>query len=318
MTPVFTRSLTIWIAVVAISAFVAAGTMAASLSETPPLGSITDPKNRHNMSSNATHVGGVKALAPSAGGTDQICIFCHTPHGASLDGPLWNRNAPTGPFSLYSGALAIKGNLPGGGPGQDGTAPNTTKYKTTDSDPNFVYPNGASRLCMSCHDGVTAINVLRNGDTIAMVTNANRLDPDASLKGQIGGSGLQAPIDTIIDLSTTHPISFVYTDSIVATIINPAYSSANLSDRYDGPGSFVAGVDTPLDSQSRMQCTTCHDPHLDKSLVPAYSSLALPPFWRQTVAVGPDSPYNAVCNNCHQTAASPSSPVHPPVNPPLP
>jgi len=25
---------------------------------------------------------------------DEICIFCHTPHGGSLDGPLWNRSSP--------------------------------------------------------------------------------------------------------------------------------------------------------------------------------------------------------------------------------
>ena len=36
---------------------------------------------------------------------------------------------------------------------------------------------------MSCHDGVTAINILRNGGTIAMIANSALLDPDGSLKG---------------------------------------------------------------------------------------------------------------------------------------
>lgn len=302
MTSVSSRSFAIWIAIVVIGVSVVSGAVAASLSENPPPGSITLGNNRHNMSSNATH-GGVKAAAPPDG-TDQICIFCHTPHGAATEGPLWNRNTPTGSFPLYSGALAIKGTIPGA---LNANAPNSTKYRTTDpGDPNFVYPNGASRLCMSCHDGVTAINILRNGGTIAMIANPALLDPDGSLKGtlpNIGAGG--TAIGSVIDLSTSHPISFVYTDNIVSTIINPAYIGAGLPDRYEGPSAFVATVDTPLDSQSRMQCTTCHDPHLDTSLVNA----ALPPFWRQTAGA---TPYEDVCNNCHQTAASPLIPVHPP------
>ena len=268
----------------------------------PPPGSITLPTNRHNLSSFAA-AGQVRAISSPEG--DQICIFCHTPHGAAAEGPLWNRNAPTGVFPLYSGTLAIKGDIPGAA---NPAAPDTTKYRTTDpGDPNFVYPNGSSRLCMSCHDGVTAVNILRNGGTISMVANPALLDPDGSLKGtlpNIGAGG--TAIGSVIDLSTSHPISFVYTDNIVNTIINPAYIAAGLPDRYDGPGSFVATVDTPLDSQGRMQCTTCHDPHQDTSLVNA----SLPPFWRQTSGA---DPYGDVCNNCHQTAASPASPVHPPL-----
>jgi mono/diheme cytochrome c family protein len=298
----FTRFFARLTAVVVVGGTMVSGAMAASLSENPPPGSITLGNNRHNMSSNATH-GGVRAAAPPDG-TDQICIFCHTPHGAAAEGPLWNRNAPTGSFQLYSGTLAIKGDIPGA---LNVNAPNSTKYRTSDpGDPNFVYPNGSSRLCMSCHDGVTAVNILRNGGTIAMVANPALLDPDGSLKGtlpNIGAGG--TAIGSVIDLSTSHPISFVYTDNIVNTIINPAYIAAGLPDRYDGPSAFVATVDTPLDSQSRMQCTTCHDPHLDTSLVNG----ALPPFWRQTTGA---TPYQDVCNNCHQTAASPLTPVHPP------
>ena len=25
---------------------------------------------------------------------DSVCVFCHTPHGGSLDAPLWNRGEP--------------------------------------------------------------------------------------------------------------------------------------------------------------------------------------------------------------------------------
>jgi putative hemolysin len=36
---------------------------------------------------------------------DEICIFCHTPHGGSLDGPLWNRSSPgNSTFTHYTTA----------------------------------------------------------------------------------------------------------------------------------------------------------------------------------------------------------------------
>jgi len=296
MTPVFTRSISIWIAVVVIGAFAVSDTMAASLSENPPPGSITLGSNRHNMSSNATH-GGVRAAAPPDG-TDQICIFCHTPHGAAAEGPLWNRSAPSGSFSLYSGALAINDSYGGG-------VKAAAQYYTTGeagAPGGHVYPNGASRLCMSCHDGVTAVNILRNGGAIAMVsTSPALLDPDGSLKGSVAGGDA---IGSVIDLSTSHPISFKY-DSSVVTMINSAYTVAALPNRYQDPSTLV---DTPLDSQSRMQCTTCHDPHLDTSLING----ALPPFWRQTTGT---DPYIDVCNNCHVTPAyaSPPPATHPPL-----
>lgn len=232
---------------------------------------LTNPDNRHNMSNWATH-GGVQAAMVD--GTDQICIFCHTPHAAEpVAAPLWNRPQPIGTFSLYGGNLAIKGDLPG-----SSTIPAAAQYGPTYGD----YPNGASRLCMSCHDGVTAIGVglLRTGDDIVM-TGTN-LD-DGSLLGSLG---------SVIDLATSHPISFIYNNSVAASI-DGVYSTMNPpGPYYQGPSAFDAGVKSPLDSQSRMQCTTCHDPHYDTSL----SNAALPPFWQNPSST---NPYEDLCAQCH-------------------
>lgn len=263
----------------------------------PPPGSITHGSNPHNLSSNATH-GGIRAAAPPDG-TDQICVFCHTPHGASADGPLWNRAAPTSSFPLYSRDLAIKDSY------STGVKADAKYYAQGEAGApsGHLYPNGASRLCMSCHDGVTAINILRSGDSIAMVANPGLLDPDGSLKGSPGS--LDA-IGSVVDLSTAHPISFVYVPptgdpNAIVNKINNAYGS----EKYQTPSD--PNVDTPLDGEGRMQCTTCHDPHIDNRLIAGL------PFWRQAVERAGFDPYADVCNNCHKDAAV--SPLIPPVHP---
>ena len=70
------------------------------------------------------------------GATDQVCVFCHTPHDsvASTDGPLWNRGSytPTG-FTMYPSGGTIQGTI-------------------------SAAPDGTSVLCLSCHDGTLAID----------------------------------------------------------------------------------------------------------------------------------------------------------------
>ena len=74
---------------------------------------LTDPDNQHNFSSSATH-GGPQAQPLATGGTDQICIFCHTPHSATPESTLWSRPDPnTSTFPLYGQQLVIKGDYPG-------------------------------------------------------------------------------------------------------------------------------------------------------------------------------------------------------------
>lgn len=66
----------------------------------------------------------------------EICQPCHTPHDASLDisgSPLWNRQATTATFQLY-------------------TSP------TFDGSSTIGQPSGTSKLCLSCHDGTIALD----------------------------------------------------------------------------------------------------------------------------------------------------------------
>lgn len=209
----------------------------------------------HNFSSNSG-----ATIHDTSGVEDRICVFCHTPHSASSDGPLWNRNDPIGPngdgtFPLY-GRLdeIVIDDIP------------EAEYNVAN------YPNGASRLCLSCHDGVTAI-----GEVINPGTGSLPLGGLGSIVDENPGS------NAVIDLSTSHPISFVY-DSTVQNAINNA----------PGKSGYVINDTSVLDSSSRMQCTACHDPHLDTR-----EGTYTLPMWRNYVGVDDNTDYEDTCNKCH-------------------
>ncbi len=234
---------------------------------------LTDTSNPHNMSSSATH-SSPKAQPVAGGGTDQICVFCHTPHSATPASTLWSRPDPsTASFPLYANDLVIKGQL-----GAPAGAQNRSQYK---DDGSVAYPNGASRMCLSCHDGVTAIGILQDNTSIAMVGGQNLVTGQA-----------------VIDLSSSHPISFVYDNAVLADIVSVRGATYQLP-------SLADDIDTPLDGNDRMQCTTCHDPHEDTRAETAPENL---PFWRNTVIVG-TTLYDDVCNSCH-VGATPGTPPH--------
>ena len=87
-------------------------------------------------------------------------------------------------------------------------------------------PDGASRLCLGCHDGSYP-----------------------GLKGaQSFGMG---------DLSRTHPISFTYDSSLAARV-----SRNRLRDPSSTPSGLGGTIAKDLlDDQSKLQCTSCHDVH---------------------------------------------------------
>lgn len=226
---------------------------------------LTHADNPHNMSSGSA-AGSVRAQTTAAGGTDQICIFCHTPHSAVPQSPLWSRPDPDtmGAFPLYAGALGIKGDA--GLTGYDAASPN--------------YPSGASRMCLSCHDGATSIGILLGRDPIVMEPGSETItNPSA-----------------IIDLATSHPISFNYNNTVITTLLSAL--------DFKMP---AAAVDSPLDSSGQMQCTTCHDPHEDTRTEATFMGL---PFWRHNGPTVFVNRYDDVCNNCHITPPSGAPPLH--------
>ena len=200
--------------------------------------------NPHNLSSRSNNNAYKAVVQATPGKETQICIFCHTPHSARSVAPLWGRPDSTATFGIRAG-LQIS----------NAAIVDTTLYRT-----GADYPNGATKVCLSCHDGVTAMGILANGNEFVM-----------TLSTLIGR-------DSQIDLATSHPVSFVY-NSAVQTFLGAAY--------------ILPPLDY-LDSEFRVQCTSCHQPHQDtRQGGPNY------PFWR--VGSGSTVDYNTVCLSCHTT-----------------
>ena len=150
--------------------------------------------------------------------TDEICIVCHTPHNADIsvtDAPLWNHELTTQTYDLYDS------------PTFDGSA-------------TIAQPNGASILCLSCHDGTVALDAFggRQG-TVYISESAN-----------IGGDGL----------SNDHPISFTYDTALAlqdGALFDPSSTVVTIGSDKTKTGTIA---DIMLFDGS-LQCATCHDVH---------------------------------------------------------
>lgn len=162
---------------------------------------------KHNLS--VSGAGAVRAVSEQ-----EVCIFCHIPHSDAPGVSLWSRNVPggVGYYTPYTSSTAVS--LPG-------------------------QPNGASVLCLSCHDGTIAL-----GDVISEET-------PISLLGGVTGMPL-GPSLLGTDLSDDHPVSLFYSSGL-------ALRRGDLVD----PGTLIGTV--KLDFEGRMQCTSCHDPHDDRN-----------------------------------------------------
>ncbi len=198
-----------------------------------------------------TGPGGTSVLDASGNvvGTNQICVFCHTPHGfnAVQSAPLWNKavNASS-VYSVYNA----------------GSNPSSTFDSATPS------IGSVSLACLSCHDGTQAMDNMINGPGSALLANgyngalsagvASRfitdVSPDASqhytwnTNGSAGGGGgggfaqmnqgllqtdpsgssdspYQEGILLGTDLSNDHPISMQYCGGGISTTQGSATGS---------------------------------------------------------------------------------------------
>lgn len=225
-------------------------------------------QTKHNLS--------VSGPGPIKSATEEeICIFCHTPHRARTDIPfLWNREDSVESYTTYE---------------------SSTLYALVGQ------PSGASKLCLSCHDGTIALGAVLSRDEEIVFEGGIRFLPQ-DRDSYIG-----------TDLSDDHPVSFLYDDALAA-------------ERGDlvPPSSLTEEVQ--LDKDEMLQCTSCHDPHddtLEKFLVETTQESALcltchrPTDWSASAhatslatwnGIGadpwPHTPYSTVaenaCENCHR------------------
>lgn len=221
-------------------------------------------------------VGSKHDLSVAVGGTNEICVFCHTPHNANNDldndtildstrpggrpnAPLWNRRitrADTDTFTPY-----------------------------TSSTMNMVcdeIPSPLSLACLSCHDvamgtflgeedyGGGSVSVI---DTHNLVNEPNLMGPSSPNcfgchpdGGQFPGAWWQIGPD----LSNDHPVSMDYP----AVTDDPDFNAP--------PNPLTGWGDIKL-FNGRVECPSCHNPH-DPANVP---------FLRKTI----DG--STLCITCH-------------------
>ncbi len=103
------------------------------------IGSIAN--TRHNLSHSTIGPGIVSFHNPYRNNYGEVCVYCHTPHGANqtIAAPLWNRTIKATNYQTYD---------------ELGTTSLTQAVTST--------PGYASLTCLSCHDGQTAIDSVIN------------------------------------------------------------------------------------------------------------------------------------------------------------
>ncbi|KAF0146389.1 MAG: doubled CXXCH domain-containing protein [Nitrospirae bacterium] len=179
--------------------------------------------------------------------SSQVCVYCHTPHqatGANKQDPLWNHS-----FGPDSGTYGVYGS--------------DTLNAVPGEVNNPATPGAAStsKLCMTCHDGLVAVNALykapkdnSNVGTLISVTGAANLGTD---------------------LTDDHPVNFTY-DGALAT------SDGGLKTPNSSSNVTATAGEIPLYA-SKVQCASCHNVHNNTNA----------PFLRV------DNAASALCVKCH-------------------
>ena len=271
---------------------------------------------RHNLTQ---QVAGINdgLMDTSRNQYEQVCVYCHTPHGASgaLNAPLWNRTHLGNTYTTYD-----------------------TLGSSTLTQP-VTQPGVNSLTCLSCHDGTVAIDSIINmpnenslgqtsgnydpnqatsvnttfldswpqpsGDTVNhTVLGSETSDVGCMVCHTDGGSGDIFPgapdfqvfvIGT--DLRNDHPVGITYptarTLGADADFNATNAASATMTWYDDGDGKaqkdeirFYDTGDGP-----EVECASCHDPHGVPSA--GAGSVFNPTFLRVS------NSQSAVCQTCH-------------------
>lgn len=207
--------------------------------------------SKHNLGTT-----GPFASGSGNGKSDEVCVFCHTPHSANIDldndgqadgihkAPLWNRRITDATVYL--------------------TYTSPTMNAVCDATPSPV-----SLACLSCHDGVTgSISAVDNNDTHSLVNPSNRSSSesqqaagaycDSCHDGPGAGAGNTPPATSWqigADLRDDHPISMRYE---VALEADPSLNT---------PPDIEKGWSDVKLINGRVECPSCHNPH-DPTNVP--------------------------------------------------
>ncbi len=218
-----------------------------------------------------------------------LCVFCHTPHGADTgaSAPLWNRNLNDTPDTTYQ---------------------TYDQLGTSTLDGNVLSVGSVSLACLSCHDGTQALDTVLNAPgSGGFNANGARIlvggapatwqgprvitDPASPDAGKLA-PGVISNLGT--DLTNDHPVGIIYGgfsrgNDIAGNpiLIDPDFKTPSSSTI--GSGATVWWVDTDATGGTRektdmqlytratpqtgggtlnepyVECASCHDPHIDRA-----------------------------------------------------
>lgn len=225
---------------------------------------------KHNLGTTGP---GPNIFTPTSAVLGEICVFCHTPHGADVtaSAPLWNRVISGTVYQTY-----------------DSLGTSTLDGKTA--------PVGSvSIACLSCHDGTQAMSVVINapGSGNYSATGAAMAGTWAGANQTLGRLNAAAVANLTTDLRNDHPIGIQYAGggfnattptTRAATVGDPDYvnpQSAILGsgrvwwvDTAGGTAGSRQKTDMALYSRPAasgytgqtelepfVECGSCHDPH---------------------------------------------------------
>jgi hypothetical protein len=233
----------------------------------------------------------------------EVCVYCHTPHGA--DGakklPLWNRTTLATTYKTYN------------------------ELNTSTLTQSVSQPGVNSLSCLSCHDGQTAVDSIINMPgsgrydvNQASGTNTQFLntwtggtgvghqglnDTGCLVCHQPGGAGAAFPGATDFtvfrigtDLTNDHPVGVSYpATSGTVTDFNTPKGKKGATFFFDVNGDgHMDDADVRLydtGGTAKVECASCHDPHGVPS--GAAGSVFKPTFLRVA------NTNSALCLTCH-------------------
>ncbi|HZX32195.1 MAG TPA: cytochrome c3 family protein [Rhodocyclaceae bacterium] len=207
-------------------------------------------------------------------GTEEICVFCHTPHGSNtgVAAPLWNKGLPGTTYNVYNSNAATA---------------------TSTIDGTIVPVGSVSLACLSCHDGTQAMDNLINapgsgwgvgtGTGISQGytwAGANKIS--TSSVTNLGGTNGN-------DLTNDHPIGIEYCGGSTTTSYTGGGSGTcgdqDFKDATKHATKNLWWVDTTGGTANRektdmilytrteatngntpkpyVECASCHDPHVE-------------------------------------------------------
>jgi hypothetical protein len=230
-----------------------------------------------------TYLGQMGSYGYNQDDFQRVCIFCHTPHNAQPNGsvpaPLWNHEESTVDLPPYT--WAAPANLP----------------IPFDVDPLI----GPSRLCMGCHDGITAVD--KHGPSVGTAAGTTNYK-------NLPGTVMASPGRIITDLTVTHPIGFLYQDAVNARgtdeVVNANTNfldsvpmmdaSINTYDRTTGWSYKNKKISDTLYG-GYLTCASCHEVHNTKNAVndPAVFNAS----YRPNYFVWSKETGSALCLSCH-------------------